>query len=235
MKCVIKGNPLPSLTDVEWSIIDLDEKQKDKQNILKAKTVSTKDNSIETSLTIIQSEIVPSHQPHAEMQLKVRNPLEKSQSSFLTKVIKIDAIKGPDIACPSRKRVDFGGSGGGGGRGEGALIACDVYVNPLPPLPNVSWFIDDNFVGKQKKSFSHKIQGGIRYEFPLSEGGSGLGSGNSGSGSGNSGSGSGILPRIRSGMKVTLSVEGVSSKARKEMRVFNSGSGLSMTTTEMAS
>jgi hypothetical protein len=72
----------------------------------------------------------------------------------------VDVVFGPDIACPSRRRINAS---------KDLKLGCDIYVNPLPTVSNVSWYVDDNFVQRQKKEMMTSIPGGIHVEMALGE------------------------------------------------------------------
>ena len=163
ISCKIVANPLPPLKSVAWKKVGT---SNDHQK-LNSKT-SIQNGEI-VSIVKVNRHHVSRQKPSIELKISTKNPLfnqkETSTSDDLVKSVQVDMVLGPEIACPSRKRLNK----------EDDLVNCDVYVNPLPPTANISWNYGEgreeagggrNFA-RQSKEMISKIQGGIRVEFPI--------------------------------------------------------------------
>lgn len=163
VSCKINANPLPALNAVKWEVVrpgddyDADNEKLNLENLIV-------NGEIVTSIKLTR-DYLSRQRPSLNLKLSTNNPLfdkketistGTSLSKTITKEIKIDMILGPEIACPSRKRL----------KKDDAKFSCDVYVNPLPPTANISWDLGGKIV-RQNKQMIAKIQGGIRVEIPI--------------------------------------------------------------------
>ena len=205
ISCTIIANPLPPLNSALWELLATDSSKRQKLR---------SENSVENGQIISTIELnrdrISRQRPSLELELSVKNPLYDakeiggtSNPETLIKKLRVEMILGPEIACPSRKRL----------KKEDAKFSCDVYVNPIPPTGNISWHYEDAAGGRgggaggnvfrQGKEMVFKIQGGIRVEFPAKTMRNDFDQNNQ-----------------QSGMKMILRVSGPSQIATKDIYLF---------------
>jgi hypothetical protein len=85
--------------------------------------------------------------------LEVPNTVKPSEA--VSKSIVASLIHGPDISCQESVKVNSINK-------DVFKIGCDVYVNPIPPSSNISWFVDDDFIQRQRSDLVERLDGGFR-------------------------------------------------------------------------
>ena len=142
IKCHIIGNPLPSVSAIKWEFQQKDER-------LKMPSFQTKTDSIDATLKLTNHHLSV-RKSNRIVTLKVPNALNPSEKSFVTKQISVGLIHGPVVSCPETIKVKSKDKGI-------AKIECRIHVNPIPPNSNISWYVDDDFIQRQRQDMIEKV------------------------------------------------------------------------------
>merc|ERR550534_635623 len=81
-------------------------------------------------------------------------------NSVISKTISAGLIHGPVVSCPEKIEVKKQHKGV-------AKVACRIFVNPIPPNSNISWYVDDDFIQRQRQDMIERIPGGIVAKFDV--------------------------------------------------------------------
>ena len=166
LKCVIVGNPLPEYKDIQWNF---DGKSRERRVF---PSFVQKENSIEATLKLTKHHLSV-RSSNVKVTLKVLNQLgdiddnknnnnnnNNNINKFVTKSMMARYVHGPAISCNKNIVAKPGNK-------KPLKILCDVHVNPIPPNSNISWYVDDDFIQRQRSELSTKIANGIQVGMEL--------------------------------------------------------------------
>ena len=173
IKCQIFANPLPQISAIEWTFGQKNKNDNKNggeiKNRLKITSFKSNADSIEATLKLTNHHLSVRNS-NVDVTLNVPNPLSgggsggeggsgggsvgsggsASGGSVISKSITAGLIHGPVVSCPEKIEVKK--------RDKGvAKVSCRIFVNPIPPNSNISWYVDDDFIQRQRQDMIEKV------------------------------------------------------------------------------